>query len=269
MQVCRATFLQKNFFPLAFEGPSVSESKSRELITSIGRSYQGKSVHIRQQLSRTTSGLRIYYGSTVALKKQKYPRNPNEVYVLESKAVLEAGMAGYGSFLWGPTITVRAPLQGAPSLLCSLCLFVSFASTWFPIHFLFNFRREGPALLIILVPTGQSHLCFLYQTASRATHGHGLAILNSDAHPGSSHWASITQTTAHSSSVSKSFILSAKQSQMHSGRYTSQKSQTGIIQDSALNYLFVWGVWQVFGSYIILVKYSCFNAAPYFFSSYL
>lgn len=45
MQVCRATFLQKNFFPLAFEGPCVSESKSRELTTSIERSYQ---VRIRQ-----------------------------------------------------------------------------------------------------------------------------------------------------------------------------------------------------------------------------
>lgn len=46
MQVCKATFFfyRRISFLLAFEGPSVNEIKNSQLIISVGKSFQRKSI---------------------------------------------------------------------------------------------------------------------------------------------------------------------------------------------------------------------------------
>lgn len=127
-------------------------------------------------------------------------------------------MAVCGSFFWGCTF----PGPHSPSLLFSLYLFVSSSPILFPTYFPFHLlkRRSSLAnhhcsywvkLFMLLGPD-----CFL---------GHRLADLVLDAHPGSSHWSSFTQTTVQSSSACRSFcgkdfIVNKKYVDIFSDMYT-------------------------------------------------
>lgn len=94
----------------------------------------------------------------------------------------------------------------ATFLFMSICFFC-----FHVIAYILSFSTSVEKVqLIIIVPTRQSCLCFLCHSASWAAHGHRLAVLDPDAHSGSGHWPSITQTTTQSSSASKKFYSKCK-----------------------------------------------------------
>ena len=104
-------------------------------------------------------------------------------------------MAVCESFFWAFSLTViKLCYLGCYVFLFLLLIIDSFSTS------LFNFQREGPAQLIIIVPSGQSCFYLFDQTPSWAADGHGSAALDSDAHLGSSHWLSLTKLIAQSSS---------------------------------------------------------------------